>query len=128
MTGVPALAASAWVSMSGRLVGRPARWISSSSGMTGSARPIKTPGECLTETLACGRQCLGDHARLRCDSHEVGVPFPSWQHVQVVVFLHSRAGRLAKIHAHVDAIRLVGVPQRLTTDTRKLHQLGSLLL
>jgi len=59
------------------------------------------------------RQGLGNDSGARRDRHEVRVPLPARNNVKMVMILNTRAGRLAEIHAHVDTVRLIGVPQGL---------------
>src|SRR5712691_10011868 len=68
---------------------------------------LRESGERLGEVFVRGLQIFRVHARLARHGHEVRIPDPARQHVQVQMSSHSRARGAAEIHSQVHPIGLV---------------------
>ena len=88
--------------------------------------PSDRCGERVAQSCGRPRQLLGQHARLADHRHEVRVAVPARHHVQMQMVEHARAGGLAEIQPHVEAVRMIDRGQRLLGALRERHELREL--
>src|SRR6266576_6867210 len=86
---------------------------------TSASSPLK-----LSEQLAIGgSQIFGDNPGLTDRGHEICVPGPARQDVEMYVIDNARARRVTKVHADVESRRAIYFAERRLGSFRQVHQL-----
>src|SRR5208337_305877 len=78
-------------------------------------------GQRLPQLIKRGLQFLRLHPRFPRHGHEIRIPNPTRQHVQMQMSRHAGAGRLPQVHAQVHSVRPVIRTESRLHSLRQLH-------
>lgn len=69
---------------------------------------------------------LGHYAGVLHDGHEIGVPLPARDDMEMQVLLYARSRRLPHVQADVETLRVHALPHYPAALARQGHRLGKL--
>src|SRR5207245_7482058 len=76
------------------------------------------------EPIVRGVEGLGEHPRVADHGHEVRVPVPARDHVEVEVSAYAGTGNASLVGAQVEPVGVIGAPQRPYRALHEVHGLG----
>src|SRR5215469_13287552 len=79
--------------------------------------------ECLAQPLPRHRELLRKYSRLAHHGHEVGIPDPAWQSVQMKMSGYACTRSSAEVQPHIESVGAVHATQCFFRSLRQIHQL-----
>src|SRR5207245_2388759 len=103
----------------------------SSPGIAASAATARPRGPARSERggepIVRGVEGLGEYPRVADHGHEVRVPVPARDHVEVEVSEYAGTGNASLVGAQVEPVGVIGAPQRPYRGLHEVHGLAQLV-